>query len=263
MTDPKIVQEADTAQTDDKFGASVGKNASIKDGLTYEGKFEYRCEAPVEDRREEYIRLRDRILFNEERKHLVKADLNKAKTSWFIRLFKSFKISYLEYKLKAIYKTLAYDIAAIAQIPMYLKWTDEVHNLIPTVGKNNMLDNHFSASAFTAAWFMGLIDNAGFTAVANGDTMASHAGWAESTAYSNATRIATAWSAAAAGVKSLSAALGFLINATATLNGGFITSVNTKGGTTGTLTSAGSFTGGTRAVINGDTVNVSYSATLT
>lgn len=87
--------------------------------------------------------------------------------------------------------------------------------------------------------------------------MASHAGWTESAAYSNATRPSLAFSAASAGSKATSAAAAFNINATDTIKGAATTTVNTKSGTTGILYSAGLFTGGDRAVANGDTLSVS------
>ncbi len=136
-----------------------------------------------------------------------------------------------------------------------VKWSETVRNLVTTAGKNDLLDKYFAGSAYTAGWFMGLVDNASFTAIAAADTMASHAGWIESVVYSNATRPAIAFAAASGGTKVTSAAVAFNINGAATINGVFVNSVNTKSGTTGILYSAGSFSG-TRAVSNGDTLNV-------
>jgi hypothetical protein len=145
-----------------------------------------------------------------------------------------------------------------------LKWQDTIENLITTAGKNDMLDKHLAGSAYTAAFYMGLISTASYTTgPAVTDTMASHGGWAEDQQYSQASRPTCAFSAAAAGSKELSAALSFSINATTTIKGAFINSVATKGGTTGILFSAGLFSGGDKAVGSGDTLSVSYSASLT
>lgn len=140
-----------------------------------------------------------------------------------------------------------------------VKWTDSLANLVTTVGKNDLLDKYLAGSAYTAAWFLGLIDLTSYTAVAAGDTAASHGGWAESVAYSNATRPAPSWGAASAGSKA-STATAFTINASATIKGAFLISNNTKSGTTGVLYSAGLFTGGDKAVSSGDTLNVTYTA---
>lgn len=145
----------------------------------------------------------------------------------------------------------------LRSIALHEVWADAVHNLVPTVGKNHLLDQWLAGSAYTAAWYMGLTSTG--ASYAAGDTMGSHSGWTESTAYSNANRITCAFSSAASGSKALSSALAFNINATATIAGAFITTVNTKGGTTGTLGSASNFTGGDRAVANGDTLSVSGS----
>lgn len=143
-----------------------------------------------------------------------------------------------------------------------LKWVDRIENLVTTAGKNDALDKYLSGSAYTAAWFLGLIDSTGYTAVAVGDTAASHSGWAESSAYTQGTRPAAAFAAAAAGSKALSSAAVFSMNATATIKGCFLISNSTKAGTTGILYSAGLFTGGDKGVQNGDTLNVSYTASL-
>ena len=142
-----------------------------------------------------------------------------------------------------------------------LKWTDTYSNLVTTVGKNDLLDKYLAGSAYTAAWYLGLISLTGYTAVAVGDTMASHAGWTEDIGYSNSTRVAPSFGAASAGSKA-STATAFNINATTTIKGTFLTTVSTKSGTTGILYSAGLFTGGDKAVASGDTLNVTYTASV-
>lgn len=144
-----------------------------------------------------------------------------------------------------------------------VKWSEQIENLVTTEGKNDALDKYLGGSAYTAAWYMGLISLTGYGAgPAAGDTMASHAGWAEDQNYSQATRPAPAFAAAAAGSKATSAAVAFSINATTTIKGCFLVTNSTKGGTTGILYSAGLFTGGDKAVANGDTLNVTYTASL-
>lgn len=144
-------------------------------------------------------------------------------------------------------------------VPQKEIWRDSCPNLVTTVGKNLLLDNGFSQN-FVSTYMM-LMSNASYTTgAAVGDTMASHGGWTESTAYSNSTRVVTAWSAAASGSKALSAALAFNINGTDTIKGAGLTTVSTKGGTTGILYSMGLFTGGDQPVVNGNTLNVSYTA---
>lgn len=148
-----------------------------------------------------------------------------------------------------------------------LKWEDTVKNLVTTAGKNDALDKYLAGSAYTAAWYLGLISSTSYTAVAVGDTMASHSGWTEAgvanaPTYSQGARPTAAWSAASAGSKALSAALTYSITSTGTVKGCFLTSVATKDGTTGILYSAGLFSGGDKALANGDTLSVSYTASL-
>jgi hypothetical protein len=80
-------------------------------------------------------------------------------------------------------------------------WTDTIPNLVTTVGKNDALDKYLAGSAYTAAWFLGLIDSTSYTAVAAGDTAASHAGWTENAGYSQGARPTAAWSAASGWVQ--------------------------------------------------------------
>lgn len=140
-----------------------------------------------------------------------------------------------------------------------LRWANEFKNLVTTVGKNNALDNHLAGAGYTAGWYLGLIDSTGYSAVAAGDTASSHSGWTEFTGYSNSTRPAPSWGSASGGSKA-STATAFTINASGTVKGAFLISNQTKGGTTGTLYSAGLFTGGDKTVASGDTLNVTYTA---
>ena len=142
-----------------------------------------------------------------------------------------------------------------------IKWTDTIKNLVVTVGKNDLLDKYFAGSAYTAAWYMGLVDGASTPTYAASDTLASHAGWTESTAYSGSNRITVAWNAASSGSKS-STATSFSINATATIAGALLTVTQVRATTTGVLYSAGNFSGGSRSVASGDTLLVTYTASV-
>lgn len=152
-------------------------------------------------------------------------------------------------------------------IPKQTVWEEpEFHNVVTTVGKNLALDTYLAGSAYTVTGpYMGLIEEGSYSAVAAADTMASHAGWLEATSYT-APRKTCAWSAASAGAKALSSALTFSMTAADTIKGCFIVygtgAVSTVSNTAGTLYSAGLFTGGDQPVVNGNTLNVSYSTSL-
>lgn len=152
-----------------------------------------------------------------------------------------------------------------------IKWEDEIINLVTTVGKNHILDNYLAGSSFTTVGpYMGLISSVSYSAIAAADTMSSHAGWTEAGVTNAPTyttpRKTAVFSAASAGSKALSSALSFAITGTGTIKGCFIVTgsgaVTTIDNTSGTLLSAGLFTGGDKAVANTDTVNVSYSLAL-
>lgn len=145
---------------------------------------------------------------------------------------------------------------------------DSYPNLVTTVGKNYLLDNGLAGSAYTAAFFLGLISSVTFTAVAAADTMASHGGWVEAgalnaPAYSETARRTAAWNAAASGSKAFSAGVVFTFTSAGTVKGSFLTTVSTKDGTLGTLYSAGLFSGGDQPVVSTNTLTVTYTATLT
>jgi len=149
-----------------------------------------------------------------------------------------------------------------------LKWEDVVPNLVVNVGLQDMNTKYFTGSAYTAAWFIGLYGPLASNTPAAGDTMASHAGWTEVVPYSNATRPTATFGVPtlnnpSAATNSASPA-SFTINASQTVGGAFLVSNSTKSGTTGILFSASDFTApGDRVVVSGDTLNVTYTFTLT
>jgi hypothetical protein len=152
-----------------------------------------------------------------------------------------------------------------------LKWREVIENVVCTVGKNLMLDSSLAGAAYTVTGpYMGLISSTSYSAVAAGDTMASHAGWLEAGGTNAPTytgnRKTAVWSAATAGGKALSAALSYAITGTGTVKGAFLVfgtgASATKDDTGGVLWSAGTFSTGDKAVVNGDTLNVAFSTSL-
>ncbi len=141
-----------------------------------------------------------------------------------------------------------------------LKWVDGFENLVVTVGLNKYLDATLKTGLAAPAWYVGL---KGTGTVVAGDTMSSHAGWAEITPYSNGTRPAFTPGVISGGSVDNSAAKAvFNINANTTVYGALMADDSTKGGATGTLLGAGDF-GTARAVQSGDTLNVQVTCTIT
>lgn len=150
-------------------------------------------------------------------------------------------------------------------------WRDRFRNTVTTAGKNLALDTFLAGSSYTVTGpYLGLISSTSYSAISAADTMASHAGWLEAGSANAPTytspRKTAAWSSASSGSKALSSALSFAITGTGTVKGAFLVygtgAVSTIGNTSGTLLSAGLFAGGDRAVVSGDTLNISYSLAL-
>lgn len=140
-----------------------------------------------------------------------------------------------------------------------VKWTDTLCvNGITTAGLNHGLDIVFHAGTQVTTWYMGLVQGSSTPTYAAADTMGSHAGWTEYTAYSQTNRVAWDEGAAASGVMTNSTTMDFSMNATGTVAGGFLTSSSTKGGTTGTLWMTSNFSGGNQGVGDGDTLKLTY-----
>jgi hypothetical protein len=232
----------DSISPHDRPDASAIRGALLGDGLGTRGVYRFVNRGPIESRRDEYVSLRREI-----------ARAESARLAFWRRA-----------RLPSLRSRLA-------EIPIETKWRDTIHNVVVTVGKNKILDEALAGSAYTATWYMGLISAVSYTTgPVAGDTMASHGGWTEAGPtnvpnYSQANRITTVWSASAAGAKNLSSALTFSISSgtNVVVKGAFVSSNNSKDGTTGILLSAGAFSGGDKTVSNGDSLAVSYSMTLT
>jgi hypothetical protein len=146
-----------------------------------------------------------------------------------------------------------------------MKWTDSFHNLVVNQGLQDMNSKYFSGSGYTAAWYLGLVTGPGSgTTFAAVDTLASHAGWTENTAYTGTRKAAVFGTATTADPSVINNAVAtggtpavFTMSSNAqTIAGAFLCSVTS--GTSGILFSAGDFTGGDKLVDSGDTLTVTY-----
>jgi len=160
--------------------------------------------------------------------------------------------------INGTYHAICYDASG------NVKWEDDIENLVTTVGKNFTLDTTLGNTAGGAV-VMGL-KGTGTAVVA--DTQASHASWnevglANAPTYSG-NRPTPSFSSASSGSKATSSAVSFSMTSTGTVAGCFINigGSATKDNTTGTLFSAGDFSS-SKSVVNGDTIAVTYTATLT
>jgi hypothetical protein len=138
-----------------------------------------------------------------------------------------------------------------------VKWTEKYENLVTTVGKTDIIDKYFKGAAYTAGWFLGL---KGTGSAVVGDTLASHAGWAEVTPYTG-NRSAITFGTTSGGSNTATAvSYAITLAGPTTVAGAFVCSVNT--GTAGTLYSAGDYTV-SRSVVSGDTLNTTLTVSAT
>jgi hypothetical protein len=132
-----------------------------------------------------------------------------------------------------------------------------VPNGITDVGMNALLGIMFHGDTQITTWYIGIVNNSGFSAFANADTMGSHAGWTEWTSYDEAARVEWVEDAAAARAISNTTTADFTISAAGTLHGIFVTSDSTKAGTTGTLWSTAAFSSNI-TVADNDVIKITY-----
>ena len=147
-----------------------------------------------------------------------------------------------------------------------LKWTDTAKNTVVSTGLQNMcgvgLDG--TTTRYTT-WYVGL---KGAGTVVAGDTLASHAGWAEfaaGTAYSGNRPAFVPNTAATTATPSVvtnsSSKASFSILASNTVTGALLCSVASGTAAPNILFSAGDFAT-SRTVVNGDTLQVTYQFSL-
>lgn len=137
-----------------------------------------------------------------------------------------------------------------------VKWTDEGENIVVNTGINYILG---TAILDSATLYIGLLGSS--PSPTSGWTM-TNAGGAETAGYDEATR--PAWGQGAAGSQAVTnaTAVEFTMDGTdTTIGGAFVTTDNTKDGTTGTLVAAKAFTGGNKTVADNDVLSVTYTIT--
>lgn len=145
------------------------------------------------------------------------------------------------------------------------KWVEIASNLVVNTGLQEMNTQFFKGAAYTAAWYLGLVNGtSASTTFSGGDTLASHAGWDESSSYSGTrpqVTFGTATLADPSNINNSASAATFTMNANATIAGAFL--CNVASGTSGLLFSEADFQSpGDRTVVSGDVLNVTYSFNL-
>lgn len=138
-------------------------------------------------------------------------------------------------------------------------WKDQFHNIVVNQGLDDLLGVTLSGTTQDTTWFVGLTSTT--PTVAAGDTLASHAGWTEVTAYDEVNRVA--WVDAGESGQSITNSASpavFTISANGTVIGGaFLAGVNT--GTAGRLYAAGAFTAADKSLDDNDTLSVTATFT--
>lgn len=137
-----------------------------------------------------------------------------------------------------------------------LKWEEVAKNIVVNAGLDYLLDAGLSGATPSTTWYVG-IKNTGSPAA--GDTMASHASWAENQNYTEVNR--PQWQEAGVSGQSITNSANkasFSIDTDSqTIAGAFIVDNNTKGGTSGTLLAVADFSS-SKSADNGDTLEVTY-----
>jgi TP901 family phage tail tape measure protein len=146
----------------------------------------------------------------------------------------------------------------------HLRWTGifgyrllktfEFPNDVVDEGITDLWDVYFRNQSQTAAWYIGLIDNAGSPSLSDSDTLASHAGWTEFTSYSGSRQ---QWVMDAAASKQITntTLTQFTMSGSGTVYGLFV--CGAASGTSAILWSTAPFASA-QPVNNGDVLKVTY-----
>lgn len=139
----------------------------------------------------------------------------------------------------------------------------EIPNTVTIAGRNHMLNTEFRSGTQQASWFFGLVDNDAYDDNPDTDTMVDHPGWTELVDYDQATRPQWSPSAPVGGALTNAAPAAFTMSATNSVNGFFVASNSTKGGTAGILWSSVPFNTGPLTVEDGDEIRLTYTYGIT
>jgi hypothetical protein len=140
------------------------------------------------------------------------------------------------------------------------KWAESAHNVVTNAMMTAALNILYNGSGATTTWFVGLMELTG--AVTTADTLAVHAGWNICNCYNGNRK---AWTTATASGRQITNSANkaqFVMSGSSTIWGGFICSAEPKSSTTGTLACVAQFSGSSRSVASGDTVEVTYSQSM-
>lgn len=138
-----------------------------------------------------------------------------------------------------------------------VKWEDTITNLVTNEGESYMLQAGLDAQTQITTWYVGLTD--GTPTVAEGDTLPSHAGWAEVTDYTGNRPTWSGGTESGQSIDNSASPASFTMNGSATVGGAFLASSNT--GTSGTLYAVGAFSGGDRSLVSSDVLEVTATFT--
>lgn len=145
-------------------------------------------------------------------------------------------------------------------------WSETVENTVPTLGLNDQQTKYFKGSAYTAAWYVGLINSTSFSVLAAGDSAAQingSNGWIELTSYSQSTRQTLVLGTAASGSISNSGSIAnFTASGSISVKGAFIVSSPSKAGTSGVLYGEAVLSS-PKTFTTGQSVSVTITLTLT
>lgn len=242
------------ARASTSVALAMTRAAALTEGAQAAGLYGAVCMTPLPHLLAEYIQLRDEIAGIERGSIMVQP----VRHAWA-------RLEALREQLRAI--------------PQEIKWLDGFRNTVVTEGKNAALTHFLKGSTYTASQVLGLIEDTGYSAIAAGNTAANITaagggsptnGWNEAPSTTLAARGTPSFGSASGGSLATSAAVALSMIATDTIKGAFLLCRSTAGtapsttvgNTNGALYSAGLFSGGDRAVANGDTLNVSYTASL-
>ncbi len=140
-----------------------------------------------------------------------------------------------------------------------LKWDTGLYfNTVVNEGLDYILDVGLSGGTPDTTWFVGLTD--GTPTVAAGDTLASHVGWVEVTAYTGTRQALVDGGVSGQSVDNVGNEASFPIDTNSTTIGGAFLAGSTSG-TTELLYAAGPFTVGDKVADNGDTLEVTATFT--